>query len=265
MRKFAPLFLLALTCATSPKPDDGLSWHWERDTPSCTLMQRTPDGRTVYISRTPGEDETRISFRVWSTKFWKGLYESGSVTLSNGITAPATVQLYTTENRDYDLVASVKDEHFFNSLASSSTVTVAHNAFGKFTAPLRDTGPALAALNSCEDAKLRDWGIDVKAYRALASRPHAMGSLADLFESAAYPSLALARSVERDVIAKLQVGTDGSVLSCGAPGNFAYPQFVDSVCKVLKDRVRFEPARDASGAAVTAPYVLIVSFRVRSY
>ena len=266
MRKLAPLFLLAVTAATKAPANDGLSWHWERDTPTCSLFQQTPDGNKIYISRTPGEDETRISFRVWSTRFWKGLYENGSVALSNGTMAPATVQLFTTPERDYDLIASVKDEHFFNSLASASSVMVAHDNFGKFTAPLRDTGPAVAALNSCEDAKLRDWGIDVKAYRALASRPHAIGSMPDLFEAAAsYPSLALARSVERNVIAKLQVGADGSVASCGAPGNYAYPQFVDSVCKVLKDRVRFEPARDISGAAVAAPYVLIVSFRVGAY
>lgn len=265
MRKFAPLFLLALAGATDPKIKDGLSWHWERDTPTCSLFQQSPDGKKIYISRTQGEDETRISLRVWSTKFWKGLYKNGSVTLSNGITAPATIQLYSTEERDYDLVASVKDERFFDSLPSSSSVTVAHNDFGNFTAPLRDTGPAVAALHSCEDARLRDWGIDVKAYRALASRPHAIGSLPDLFDSAAYPSLALARSVERNVIAKLQVGADGSVASCGAPGNFEYPQLVDSVCKVLKDRVHFEPARDASGTAVAAPYVLVVGFRVGAY
>jgi hypothetical protein len=257
--------LLALAGATGPKTNDGLSWHWERDTPTCSLFQQTPDGNKVYISRTPGEDETRIGFRVFSTKFWKGLYEGGSVALSTGVTAPATIQVYTTDERDYDLDASVKEESFFSALANSSNITVGHDKFGKFTVSVGDLGPAVAALTSCEDSKLRDWGIDVKSYRALASRPHAIGSLPDLFDSTVYPSLALSRSVERNVITKLDIGADGSVTSCGAPGHFAYPQFVDSVCKVLKSGARFTPARDATGAAVAAPYVLIVSFRVGAY
>ena len=94
--------------------------------------------------------------------------------------------------------------------------------------------------------------------------PHAP-TLPDLFDSRAYPDIALSRNIERNVIAKLEISADGMVSSCNAPGNFAYPQFVDAVCNVLKKGARFEPARDSSGQAVAAPYVVIVRFQMGRY
>lgn len=264
MSALAHLLFLA-AAASSPAANDGLSWHWDKDDPGCSLSQRTDDAKTVYVSRTPGQDDTIISFNVRTAKIWKGLYDGGSVTLSDGVTVPATIQTYSTENRQYRLVATVKQASFPKALASSSTVTVSHPDFGQFTVMLRDLAPATAALRSCEDGRLRDWGIDVDAYWALARRPQPIGHLVDLFNSDNYPHAGLADSMERNVIARLQVGADGNVLSCDAPGHFGYPQFVDSVCGVLKKGAHFEPARDASGKAVAAPYVVVVAFRMGGY
>lgn len=256
--------LLLLSGATAPK-DDGLSWHWDRDTPSCALIQNTPDGAKVTIGRTPGHYDTSISLTVRSPRFRKGAYENGAITLSNGVTANSTIRVWSIENRQYEIGGSADDPAFGRALASSSSLTISHPDFGKFSASLRDLPAALNAIHSCEEGRLRDWGIDPNAYWALASRPQVIGSLIDLFSSDAYPEIALSRSVERNIIARLQVGTDGSVLSCSVPGNFAYPQFVDAVCKILKGGARFHPARDSTGQAVEAPYVVIVSFKMGGY
>jgi TonB-like protein len=261
----ASLLLLSLAGASGTTTNDGLSWHWDKDTPNCSLFQQMPDGNKVYITRSPGQDGIGVSFNVRTPKFWKGYYKNGFVALSTGVTAPATIQIYSVEGRQYALHASVDDPAFSNALANSSMITIGHLDFGKFTVPVRDLGPAIAALRTCENGRLHDWGIDVDAYWALSSRPKVIGSLAELFNSDAYPGLALARDVERNVIARLEVGADGKVMSCSAPGHYAYPQFVDAVCNVLAKGARFEPARDSNGRAVSAPFVQVVSFKIGGY
>jgi hypothetical protein len=260
---FLPLSLVVAVAVAQIPATEEVVWHWDKESPGCSLLQKTDDGPTVTLTRVPGQDETTIALKVRSPNFWKGLYDGGSVTLSTGASFPATIQVFSVENRQYQLDASITDPAFTNALASSRTLTIAHRDFGKFSVSPRKLASALAALRSCEDARMRDWGIDVGKYWALASRPHPIGHLVDLFNSDNYPAGAAISSIERNVIATTKVGTDGRVIECSAPGNFAYPQFVDSVCGVLKKGARFEPARDSSGETVPAPYVVLVGFRLR--
>lgn len=262
LRKLTALPLVILMGASSPKSDDGYSWHWQRDTPFCSVFQRTAEGKTIYLIRDPGQDETAISFNVWSPKFAKGLYEGGSIKLSSGATFPARIQIFSARDGDYDLRATVEDPAFPHALATSPRLTVSHSDFGAFTVSLKDVAAAVAGIRSCEDGRLRDWGIDVPRYWSLRSRPRPIGALADLFTSDAYPELALGRGIERNVIAKLEVSADGRATSCSAPGNYPYPQFVDSVCHVLEKGARFMPAQDSSGHPVISPYVVLVKFGI---
>lgn len=265
MGRFPIILLLALTGAANPGAKDGLSWHWNRDTPACSLVQQTSDGETASVSRSPGQDSTVIGIVAWSSKATKGLYQDGTVTLPAGGSFPATIQLYSKTYSYFYLDATVRDPQFATKLAQSSILTIAHRNVGTFAVPLRDLGAAMAALRSCENGKLRDWGIDPDAYWALSSRPHPTSPLPDLFDSRAYPDIALNRNIERNVIAKLEIGVDGTVSSCNAPGNFGYPQFVNAVCNVLKKNARFEPARTSTGKAIPAPYVVIVSFKMGGF
>ena len=258
---FSPLLIFALAAAQGANEE--VVWHWDRESPGCSLLQKTDEGPTVTLTRVPGQDETSIVLKVRSPNFWKGLYDGGLVTLSTGASFPATIQVFSAENRQYQLNANVTDAGFTSALAGSRTLTIAHRDFGKFSVSPRSLGSAVAALRSCEDTRMRDWGIDVEKYWALASRPHPIGHLVDLFNPDNYPVAALISSMERNVIATTRVGADGRVSECSAPGNFAYPQFVDSVCAVLRKGARFEPARDAGGTAVPAPYVVLVGFRLR--
>jgi hypothetical protein len=254
---------LLLVSAAAQAVSSEAAWSWDNDDPGCSLEQHTDDGPLASVSRVPGQDATAVSFNVRTPRFWKGLYGNATVTLSTGESFPATAQVYSIQNRQYELRADVNGSAFLDALSKSYTVTVADPDFGKFPVRLRKLASAVAALRSCENDRMRDWGIDVASYWALASRPRPIGHLVDLFSSDNYPTAAGMAGVQRNVIAKVEVGADGSVTACNAPNNFPYPQFVDSVCGVLRKSARFEPARDQNGKTVSAPYVVIVSFRLR--
>ena len=68
-----------------------------------------------------------------------------------------------------------------------------------------------------------------------------------------------------DIIAKLDVAEDGSVRDCHWLGPQKFPQFGQAICKGLKERAHFLPARDATGQAVAAPYVTVAAFRMSGY
>lgn len=257
----------ALLAAGQPAVNSGaITWRWDRESLGCDLNQQTLPGVTpVTVSRSPGTDETIITFVVRSPKFWKGYYPNGLVRLSSGATFPARVQVYSTENRSYRLAATVTDPAFVKALAGASTISISHKEFGNFDAQVRVSELAVAALRSCEDSRLRMWGIDPAILAGLQSRPVPTTILADLFTSFDYPHVGVTNNLNADIIAKLEVAEDGSVRSCTSLGSKKHPQFGDAICKGLKERAHFQPARDANGRPVAAPYVTWAAFRMGAY
>jgi hypothetical protein len=265
LRRLSPLLFLAfLAAGAPPAKDDELTWHWDRDSLGCDLEQQltaltwTP----ITVGRNPGTDETTISFKVRSSKFWKGYYPGGQVILSTGVTVPADVQVYSAPNRSYELLARVTDPAFLKALAGASTIAIAHESFGKFEVPVKDLAPAATALRNCENAKLKEWGVDSASLWALQSRPVPIGPLQELFTSFDYPGVGITKFKEANITAKLEVGEDGGVRSCTWLGPPEYPQFGETICKGLKEKAHFRPARDADGRPVSAPYVTTAKFRM---
>ena len=257
------LLALALSAANDPATtNSSITWRWDREASGCDLNQQTPGSTPVEVSRVPATDETVISFRVRSPKFSKGYYPNGTVVLSTGASFPARVQVYSSENRSYRLGATISDPAFLNAFAAASTVSIRHKDFGHFDASVKDSAPAVAALRTCEDSRLRLWGIDPASLSSLQSRPVPTTILADLFSSFDYPHVGVTNNFNADIIAKLEVAQDGSVRSCTWLGAKEYPQFGEAICKGLKDRAHFTPARDSNGHAVAAPYVTIAAFRM---
>lgn len=244
--------------------DDGLTWHWDRDSLGCDLEQQSA-GTPVEIGRSPGTDETTISLRVRSPNFWKGYYPDGKVILSTGATVPADLQVYSAPNRAYWLLARVNDPQFLKALAATSTIAIAHPKFGKFEAQVKDSGPAAEALRACENSRLKEWGIDSASFWALQSRPVPTGPLQELFTSFDYPGIGMTKFIGANITAKLEVGEDGAVRSCTWLGPRDYPQFGDAICKGLKEKALFRPARDSVGRPVSAPYVTMAKFRMAAY
>jgi hypothetical protein len=219
----------------------------------------------VSVSRIPGTDETVLGFRVRSPGFWKGYYPDGVVTLSTGQSFPARVQVYSAQSRSYALQATVTDPAFFKAFAAASTIAIAHKDFGHVDVSVKDATAAATALRSCENSRLQLWGVDPATVWALQSRPVPIEPPQEWFTAFDYPGLGLTKEIGADIIAKLDVGEDGSVRSCTWLGPHEYPQFGDVICKGLKERARFHPARDVSGHAVSAPYVTIAAFRMAAY
>jgi hypothetical protein len=267
LRSLAPLVVCSLILVSPSRANaDGLTWRWNRDAIGCELDQQLGSASTkISISRNPGTDETLIDFKVRSPNFWRGYYPDGTVALSSGLVFPARVQVYSAQNRSYQLAATITDPNFIKALVDVSTVSIAHKEFGHFDVPVKDMSAAIEALHNCEGTYLKLWGIDAAAVWALQARPVPVQPLQELFTTFDYPGTGLAGNMGADIIAKLEVGEDGAVRSCTWLGPKEHPQFGEAICKGLKERARFQAAHDASGRPVSAPYVTVAKFRIGGY
>jgi TonB family protein len=259
--------VLALMFALAVSPSDvgrnnPAAWNWVRDSQICTLRQQINSaGDTVKVSRTPGNDETAIEI---SQKSQLNLRDrqvpTGAIKLNPGGDVPAEVYQHTADRRLH-VYAVTQDPNFVEKFSHAVSLGISDGSSTAAAISLGFPAAAADALRSCEDEKMRAWGIDATMWRALRSHPVPIGSLRDRFSSLDYPSDALTFLVTGDAVTRLDVGPDGAVKECHSLNASQYKGFEYATCQVLKG-ARFKPATESSGNAVAAPYVLDVIFRI---
>ena len=117
---------------------------------------------------------------------------------------------------------------------------------------------ALAALQLCHDDLLREWGLDVTAYRALRSPPTPHGAEAGWVTTADYPDT----TAQGTVTTIMSVGSDGSVTSCRIQVSSRAPELDSAACRALTRRARFNPAIAVDGTPVPSWFVRRIVWRL---
>ena len=85
------------------------------------------------------------------------------------------------------------------------------------------------------------------------SRPRPIGSRSDWLSNADYPAESWRNGEEGDVSYKLAVDSAGTVTGCDVEGS-ASDALKAETCRLMRERARFEPARDGKGKAIGATY-----------
>lgn len=80
--------------------------------------------------------------------------------------------------------------------------------------------------------------------------PVAQVPLPRLFGNDDYPAAALRYDQEGTVAVMLNVGVDGRVTGCTVTSSSGSAALDSTTCRLLRNRARFEPARDARGRAI---------------
>jgi len=266
MRRLASAMLLMTAATTQAAPTSQVDWHWQRDTPVCSLRQVfAADGRTIQISRTAGSDGTSI--RIGS---YDGMlptrtsreddFLDGKITFEPG--QPIEAHIWTTADKGRRDISAGVDSDILTTFAKSSAVEIAHDKIGKVRAPVRSAAAAVEALRNCEDSKLREWEIDPAAWHALKAKPSPIRPPTGWLSADDYPATSIINGVQGFVIARFEIAADGTVLECRAIRRNRSIHYKDRLCPKLKQRARFKPALDANGKPVAAPYVLVIQFRL---
>lgn len=88
------------------------------------------------------------------------------------------------------------------------------------------------------------------------------GNVAQFFSSDSYPDDARDQGEEGLVRAALSVGANGRVSGCRIAASSGHDSLDQATCRVVLQRVRFEPARDSEGRAISSPYPLAVRWQL---
>ena len=261
-----PLALSLLAAAVQATPPKKLDWTWDRTTPSCSLQQAvSSDGKIVSISRTPGNDSTSIfvggTVRIVDRQ---EVFPDAKVNFLPGGSSDATIYVATAGGKS-DAFATSDDPEFLTKLANASEFEFVQEKFGTERRPLRSTAAAVEALRKCEDSRMREWGIDPIAWRALKARPQPVKGAPPWFTADDYPISAIWKGLQGYSISRVEVAPDGRVSNCVSLNRNRAPNVKDRMCLKLKHRARFTPALDTSGKPVAAPYVVLVKFQLASW
>jgi len=87
-----------------------------------------------------------------------------------------------------------------------------------------------------------------------ASKPNPRGNPGAWFDADSYPPAAIKADEEGRTVARVLIGTDGRVQSCGIVTPSGSGSLDAATCNILVTRGSFEPARDATGAAIRATW-----------
>jgi hypothetical protein len=259
MRCFVPALLL-LTAAAQPA-SQSVDWHWVRDTPMCSLRQAYSADNVIILSGTPANANYIYVGGVEPILATSKNVDGGKFTFFPGGELDAEIAV-TQANGRRDITASSDDPAFMAKFAGASAVEVTQEQLGKTRVPLRSASAAVDAIRSCEDSRMRDWGMDPVAWRALKSRPSPLAGWEEWINSDDYPIDALLSGSEGYMILRLQIGADGSVQDCQRliRGRLVEPRL--RICSKLKRLARFSPAVASNGATVPSLYALVIKFRL---
>jgi hypothetical protein len=263
MRRFAPVFLLLTTSATQSATTNQVEWHWERDTPTCAQNQAySSDGNVIKLSRTPGNDQSLVFIGGMdampaNSKSLLG----GRVKFLPGGESDAEIFVTKAKGRR-DISALSDDPAFLSKFARASAVEITQKELGTTRVPLRSAAAAVEAIRTCEDTRMRQWGIDPVAWRALKARPLPLKSWSEWIGPDDYPITALLEGSQGYMILRFEIRADGHVRDCRPLVRGRPVQSRVRICSRLKGVARFKPAIASSGETVAAPYVLIISFRL---
>ncbi|HVM22889.1 MAG TPA: hypothetical protein VM308_06275 [Sphingomicrobium sp.] len=246
--------------------DAGRDWQWLRSVEDCALIQKVAQSKdAIILSVYPGSGQSWIMIadsRLRAPASQK--LPSVHLTLKPGRSVIADAQLYPASNISAPGVSiPILHHDFVQDFAKVTEIAVSHPKLGFLVQrQVHSAADATRALVECENAMLREWGIDPAYWRGLRERPIPLKSLHDLFSSEDYPPGYLLNAVEGKLILRLIVGTDGRVEQCTPVNRRADKYFFQKICGKLKIAARFQPAVDFQGRVVKAPYITGARFAI---
>jgi TonB family protein len=149
---------------------------------------------------------------------------------------------------------------FLDRFGQSSAISVRTGSRGLAEMEIPQAGAGVRALRQCNDALLRNWGVDPDLRASLQRQPEIIGHWSDLFGSADYPQDALQRHVSGMATVRITIGTDGRLTDCTllvTSGNTALDRVT---CGILRERARLRPGLDRNGQPVAVTMIQSVGW-----
>lgn len=252
--------LLAAPAAATPA-----RWVVDWGDQRCSLIRETGGGAsaTMMVRTVPGAGgaELWLFDPQWSgpTSLRWHVVDVDLAPSAFRISRPA----FSVRFRGQDGIAvSNLDSAFLKAMAGAGSLRISRegNKFAEVSVP--GSGRAIAALAACEDDAMRDWGFEPDEIRSQSRPATILGGAARWLRDEDYPNEAIRRGHEGNVLTRLVVEATGQASKCEVVEGSGSRILDQKTCRVLLDRVRYEPALSASGAPVRGLHSIRISWRM---
>jgi TonB family protein len=248
-----------------PSPLPPGSWNVDWGEHRCSLIRQDESSPPNYFALqiTPGSH--RADLRVVSRHWPEGaLSDPDRLTLSfepQGAPVAGRARDEQTEAGRalviFDVAGDVR-----HSLAAARSVRVARDGVTLIEIAVPSSPRALAAFRDCETTIMRQWGIDPAAHAAVAVPPR--GNLAAFVTHGDYPLASLSRESQGIVVFRLDLDGEGRAVGCDVLVSSGDQALDATTCRIMRQRARLEPARDAQGRPIPTTYVSSITWRILS-
>lgn len=128
-----------------------------------------------------------------------------------------------------------------------------------------ETGPmaqAFKVMNDCTASLVKEWGLDPERLRTAQNRPRWLNRDALVQRIVAtYPGGALLSGEQGIMRMRVMVNAQGTVDSCTIIKATNTSALESPACEVMK-QAKFDPARDATGAAMPSYYATSITYQI---
>lgn len=121
---------------------------------------------------------------------------------------------------------------------------------------------ALALVDACTADLLERWGYSKEFQHTLAKPPKPLKDWASYVSPYDYPAAAASLRLHGDTHALIDVDIDGKASNCRVVRSSGQKEFDKTTCMVVTKRARYEPARNAKGEPIKAPFYLVFRWEV---
>jgi TonB family protein len=261
------LTLVAAAAAAVPSAPSARPGKWVVDwgDQRCSLIRETGGEApvTLMIRTVPGAGQAELW--LFDPK-WKGPtftgFEQVDVSLQPTGFSATQYALSVRFKGEKGLAVTSLDEGFLRNLAGAAAVRIERGRRQLAEVRLPGSARAVASLQACEAAVLRDWGFDPAVMASLSRTPKPVVEPARWFNASDYPMEAVRARISGSVLTRLVIAPDGRVAECLIVESSSAPVLDRVTCELLVRRGRYEPALTAAGEPVRAMSSVRIHWRL---
>ncbi len=156
------------------------------------------------------------------------------------------------------------DTPVFRNAAPDAILTITPSHGPALQMPVPELAKAWSVVSRCNDDMLRRWGIDPMELARIAVPARVVDGSAQWLRQSDYPAQAVLNGEVGKTSMLWIVGVDGRVESCRIVIRSGSPALDAAACDAMLRRVRYVPARDASGAPIRSAHVRSINWTLSS-
>lgn len=251
--------------ATPPKPLASTGpWQVDYSPDACLLGRRFVDGKKEVVlgwRALPLEENVEI---IVTRASGDRRFALGDAVIAVAGRAPEDTQFesFPTTKPGYQSIRLRAPATMFEGLDTDVVLTIAPKGLRAMAFALAGPRKAFAALGTCNDETLKNWGIDAGERERIAVQPEAADDRARWITANDYPRSVVATGRQGTTAMLFRIAATGRVDQCRAVVTSGSKELDDAACAALTKRARYTPARDAAGQPMAVHRVRRVTWRL---